>query len=63
MEATVARLAMETKSNWAHDGIMFWWILLAGLAAWGIVATVWAVRVDGLRSVPNAPIARRRNRG
>lgn len=54
---------METKSNSAHAGIMFWWILLIALAVWGIVATLRAVRVDGLRRVPNAPIVRRRARG
>ncbi len=42
---------------------MFWWILLAALAVWGMIATVRAVRVDGLRRVPNAPIVRQRGRG
>ncbi|WP_255499460.1 MULTISPECIES: hypothetical protein [Aeromicrobium] len=37
---------------------MFWWMMLA-LAVWAMVATVRAVRRDGLRRVPTARIARR----
>ncbi|WP_269456868.1 hypothetical protein [Aeromicrobium choanae] len=33
-------------------------ILLVALAVWGSVATVRTVRRDGLRRIPNAPIAR-----
>lgn len=50
---------MEMKSNQAHSERVILCILLLALAAWGSVATVRTVRRDGLRRIPNAPIARR----
>ena len=50
---------MEMKSNCAHSEKVILCILLVALAVWGSVATVLTVRRDGLRRIPNAPLARR----
>ena len=49
---------MESKATSRQGGIMLWSILLAALAVWGAIAAVWAVRVDGLRRLPAAPVSR-----
>lgn len=49
---------MDSKATSAHRGVMLWWILLVALAVWGVIATVRAVRVDGLRRQPTARIVR-----